>query len=400
MEVKETGMISRKKVLYFFAGYLLSAFGYEFIFFVMTVHVYNLTGSALNMGIFSALSFATRLFSPIYGTMSDRYNRVKLFAVSSAIMGLLIIAIAFLDRVTWIYSIWFVISIFAMVVLNVRTLMMNDIMQRDGNLQANSAVLMILSIARIVAPFAGGLIAAIWAPRMLLFLTGIIYFLATVVIMKIDLEKSNNKEIRSVQGIYHAISEGISYIVKDNSLKFLAFIGIFWRLFLGLQVSLFVVYVKSYFHLGNSAYGIFLTCAGLGGIVGSMIGPFIVKRVEPGKIIIWGMGIHYITFATLGIIDNFSVALAVVLISFMAFYSTVVGMHSIRDHVTKNKIRGRVYGSITAILTPPGIISMLLGGYLADLFMVEKVILAAGLLAFTSLIMTRVIFSGQRIMIP
>jgi len=390
----------RKNALNFFAGYFLSAFGYEFIFFVMTVHVYNLTSSALNVGIFSTVSFIPRLFSPLYGAIGDRYDRAKVFTAASAIVALLIVAIAFVESVAWIYSVWFVISIFAMMIMNVRTLIMTEIMTRNSNLQGNSTVLMILSIARIIAPFAGGLIAAIWTPRALLFLTSAIYFLATIIMTKVSLERKGNAGIRSVQGIFHDISAGITCIVNDHSLRYLAIIAIFWRLFLGLQISLFVVYVKSYFSLGSSAYGLFLTCAGLGSIAGSMIGPLIVKKVEPEKLIMWGMGAHYLTFAALGMIGNFSVALVTVLVSYVTFYSTLVGIHSIRDSVTRSEIRGRVYGSITAILTPAGIASMLLGGYLAGLFGVEKVMLAAGLLAFASLLVTRVVFSGQRIMIP
>jgi DHA3 family macrolide efflux protein-like MFS transporter len=311
----------------------------------------------------------------------------------------LIVGIAFVESLAWIYSIWFVISIFAMMIMNVRTLIMTEIMTRDSNLQGNSTVLMILSIARIVAPFAGGLIAAVWAPRILLFLTSAIYLLATIIITKVSLERRGNAGIRSTQGIFHDILEGITCIVNDHSLRYLALIAVFWRLFLGLQISLFVVYVKSYFSLGSSAYGLFLTCAGLGSIAGSMIGPNIVKRVEPAKLIMWGMGVHYLTFAALGMIGNFSVALVTVLVSYAMFYSTLVGIHSIRDSVTRSEIRGRVYGSITAILTPAGIASMLLGGYLAGLFGVEKVMLAAGVLAFASLMLTRVVFSEQRIMI-
>jgi DHA3 family macrolide efflux protein-like MFS transporter len=217
--------------------------------------------------------------------------------------------------------------------------------------------------------------------------------------VNVNLEKKETAGIRSMQGIFHDISIGITSIANDHSLRYLALIAICWRLFLGLQISLFVVYVQSYFSLGSAAFGLFLTCAGLGSIAGSIIGPLIVKRMEPAKLIMWGMGAHYLTFAALGMIGNFSVALVTVIVSYALFYSTLVGIHSIRDSMTRSEIRGRVYGSITAILTPAGIASMLLGGYLTGLFGIEKVVFAAGLLAFASLMVTKFVFSGQQIMI-
>jgi len=57
-------------------AFLLSAFGYEFMVFVMTVHIYDLTGSAMNVGLFTALTFLPRLFSPYCGSLADRYPRV------------------------------------------------------------------------------------------------------------------------------------------------------------------------------------------------------------------------------------------------------------------------------------------------------------------------------------
>ncbi|HWR31111.1 MAG TPA: hypothetical protein VN631_14890 [Negativicutes bacterium] len=61
-----------------------------------------------------------------------------------------------------------------------------------------------------------------------------------------------------------------------------------------------------------------------------------------------------------------------------------VGLHSLRDKATQADMRGRVYGSVSAILTPPAIVSMLAGGYLANVFGVENVFVGAGTLALTS----------------
>ena len=391
--------MSRKNLINFFAGYLLSAFGYEFVFFVMTVHVYNLTGSALNVGIFTSVSFIPRLFSPLYGTIADRNDRTKVFAATSGAMVVLIAAIAFVDSIVWIYPVWFVISIFAMMIMNVRTLLMTETMQKENNLKGNSTVLILLSFARIVAPFAGGLIAALWTPRSLLFLTSLIYLLAAAVITGIRLQERSSTGIRTAAGILADMKEGVAYIANDSSLRFLATIAIFWRLFLGLQVSLFVVYVKSHFGLGSTAYGLFMTCIGVGSIAGSLFGPLIAKRVELSRLVVLGLGAHYLLFASLGLITDFSMALAAVLVSYAMFYTTLVGLHSIRDRVTRVDIRGRVYGSITAILTPPGIASMLIGGYLAGQYGAEKVILGAGVLAFVSLMATWLAFSRERTMV-
>ena len=53
-----------KDFVAFCLAFLLSAFGYEFLFFIMTIRVYGLTNKAMQVGIFAALTFFPKIFSP------------------------------------------------------------------------------------------------------------------------------------------------------------------------------------------------------------------------------------------------------------------------------------------------------------------------------------------------
>ena len=145
-------MFLQRNTIGFCIAYLLSAFGYEFILFVLTVHVYNLTGSALNVGIFMSLSFLARILSPFYGLITDRYDKRMILGRISFFMGCLIIMMGFINRIDWIYPLWFVASILAMMIMNVRSVIRVEIMGRDSHLSGNSLVLVILNSARIAAP--------------------------------------------------------------------------------------------------------------------------------------------------------------------------------------------------------------------------------------------------------
>jgi Na+/melibiose symporter-like transporter len=307
---------------------------------------------------------------------------------------MLIGVLAFINGIAWIYPLWFVISIFAMAIMNVRTTIMAEIM-RENNVRGNSAVLVILNSARIFAPFAGGITAALWTPRLLLILTSLIYLAAAGFMRCVHLQERPSVGVRTMPGMLTDMKDGITCIIDDHSLRFLAIVAIFWRLFLGLQVSLFIVYVKSFFALGNSAYGLFMTCIAVGGVTGSLLGPGIAKRVEVSKLVVGGLAAHYLLFAALGIIHDFRTALVIAFTGYFLFYATLVALHTIRDRATGSGIRGRVCGSITALLTPPGMASMLLGGYLAGIYGVDMVILGAGLLAFVSLVVIWLAFSKR-----
>ena len=382
-------MSSRINTIRFCMAYLLSAFGYEFILFVLTVHVYNLTGNALNVGIFMSLSFFARLLSPCYGLITDRCDKRRLLAWASFLMGSLAVVMGFAGSIAWIYSLWFVASLLAMVIMNVRSVLRVEIMDRDSHLFGNSVVLVILNTARIGAPLIGGLFAAFWSARSLLYLTGGIYFATTAACFFFEYERINGSPRRTARSIVADLRDGARFIARNNHLGYLAIMGICWRLFLGLQVPLFVVFVKSFLEMNDTAYGLFLASIGIGSILGSIMGPKLAKKTDAKKMINFGLGSHYLLFALLGLTQSFYSALVLVFAGFVVFYATVVAIHSIRDEVTRVDVRGRVYGSINAILAPPGIISMVVGSYLAGVFGVEKVFLWTGILGLVSMFAVR-----------
>jgi MFS family permease len=58
-----------------------------------------------------------------------------------------------------------------------------------------------------------------------------------------------------------------------------------------------------------------------------------------------------------------------------------VAVHCVRDTVTPDGCRGRVYGCITAITAAPALISMLAGGWLADVVGVRALFIAGAVAA-------------------
>ncbi len=136
---------------------------------------------------------------------------------------------------------------------------------------------------------------------------------------------------------------------------------------------------------------------GIGSIAGSLLGPYAAKRVDSMRLIAVGLGLHYASFAALGLCRNYYCALGIIFASYMVFYMTLVGMHSVRDQITQFEIRSSAYGTITAVLTPAAIISMLAGGYLSNQLGPAAVLSGAGLLVLLSL--SVILYLGRNVKI-
>jgi len=374
--------VNKWNMVNFLVAYLLSAFGFEFIFFGMTIYVYEVSQSAFKVGIFAALTFLPRLFASFYGIVADQYSRKEVFAWVTAITGCLVTMMVLNSSIFWIYLVWLFISVLLTFIFNVRTALMTEIMTQDNYLRGNSLVLILLNSAKVCSPVLAGAASAAFGITSLFYCTGIIYFLSALFCTRIRLAAVNTE--KKERKIMTDLKEALQYMRRNPDVKFLLSVGVLWRLFIGLQVSLFVIYIKSYLSGSDTDYGMFMTAIGVGSILGSLVGPWLVKRAPYSSVIFWGMSLHYASFILLGLLHDFYAALIIVFLSYTIFYATLVGLHSLRDKATQIDMRGRVYGSVTAIMTPPAIVSMLAGGYLASLFGVEKVLTGAGISALVS----------------
>ncbi len=383
-------MSKQRNALMYFSALLLSAFGYEFIFFIMTLHVYDLSKNALNIGIFTALTFIPRLFSSLIGGIADKVGKVKCFVLSAIIVSILMFLMSLAVDIRQIYMIWFLTAIFLTFIVNVRSSLMAEIMNREQYTTGNALVLSLLNGAKLLGPLLGGFITSLYRIELLLYFTCVVYLLVAASSACIRIAEGEGQDR---PGFFENAKKGFAFMLENHIFRLLASISFFWRLFLGLQLSLFVVYIKSFLSGTSEQYGVFITVMGLGSIIGSLLGPYAARRVPPMRLIAVGLGLHYLSFAVLGLSRSYYLALAIIFTGYMVFYMTLVGMHSERDRVTRFDIRSSAYGTVTAILTPPAIISMLAGGYLANIYGSPAVLSASGLLALLSLYI--ILFLGR-----
>lgn len=375
-----------RNILVFFSVYLLSAFGYEFIFFIMTLHIYDLSKNALNIGIFTTLTFIPRLFSSLMGGAADKIGKGKCLFFSASAVSVLLFLMSYLQNMNQIYVIWFMASVFLTFIVNVRGSLMAEIVSREHYTSGNAFSLAVLNGAKLLGPLAGGFIIMLYQIKPLIYFTCAIYILAAVIAALLkDTREIKENHTGAKVSFWDNAKKGFQFMFVNKVFGLLAAIAFAWRLCLGLQVSLFIIFIKT--HLGGSSeqYGVFITMMGIGSIGGSLMGPLAAKRVNSLRLIIFGLSLHYLSFAALGLCNNYYGALAIIFSSYLVFYMTLVGLHAVRDQITMDDIRSSAYGTVTSILTPPAIFSMLAGGYLANRFGSSIVLFGAGMLAFLSL---------------
>jgi len=370
----------------FWSAFALSALGYEITFFAMTLIVFNRRRDPFDVGLFTALTFAPQLVAPFFGMVSARIGGRTGLSAACGVAGVLIACVGMVKGALPLFVVWFLVSCLFVFISNVRTTLMVDLMGRRENRKGNSAVLLTLNAARIVVPILGGIASLALPPQIFFGLIGIVYLIAMCLAWMSDTAPVQRKNEGAI-GPIGPFLRGVREIAGHPDLSFLAVIVILRQVFLGVQTSLLVVYVKSLLRFGDLEYGYFMGAIGAGSIVGSLLGLRWGSQGRQRLPLAVGLSVHFLGFAALGFVRSLEGAIALMSGSFIMFYATLVSLHSLRDRSTSSKSRGEVYGTITAAGVLPAVISMLVGSFLIRTMGIRWVLIASGTCATGCLVL-------------
>jgi MFS transporter, DHA3 family, macrolide efflux protein len=376
--------LGTRNTIAFFASYLLSAFGYEFVFFISILQIFKATNNPVLAGLLTAFTVLPKCFSPFYGVITDRFRKETVFRSTVIVVGLLILLMGFAPNLPVRFGFWFLISFGLAMIANARTVMMTEILPNRGYVNGNVGILLSLNVAKLFAPLLGGILVSSLPARSLYFLAASFYLLAVLSSAFLDLPEQPRKQQGAIDFIKQ-VRSALSYVRGNSNLMALRYLLWTKALFLGFQVSLYVVYVKSYLQESDFNFGLFMTVISLGSITGALIASLLGLRLRSLKVIVAGLAFQYASLIGLGFIRSYPIALALMFTSFVFFYISAIALHSVRDTSTRHDIRGTVYGSVSAIGAPLNVLSMLVGTWLAGRYGVEKVYAVGGALAMLSM---------------
>jgi DHA3 family macrolide efflux protein-like MFS transporter len=372
----------------YWLAYTLSAIGFELILFVSMVVLFDLTKTALSMGTFAAIrSFCLLAFGPISGVCVDRWERKNIFLGCNALLAVVILMMKYLQGAFCIYFLWFLASFLFVFLRPARVALITNLFPKEDYFKANSAFTISLNLSKTGAPLIGGLLL-ISLPRewvinaIVLFFGLSLIMISTVNFRSSSLERSNKKQ---PSWTWQDSMTGIFFLLAHKGLRLYLLINMLRLLFLGSQIPLYIVYIKTFLRGSTEDYSLFMTILGIGGVIGSFLAGGIENFLKRKTIIYGGLGASYLSFALLPIYPTFIFALIMMGLSNLFLYIAHVAIHSDVQKMTPDEIRGKVFASTPLLSIPIGLISIFVATPLADRIGVEWIFLFSGLLALSTL---------------
>lgn len=384
MKSKQAEKLFNKDFVLLWQGQAVSQIGTQvasiaLIFWIkQSIDLASLVG--ISVMIFT-LTFA--LFTPVGGTIADRFSRKKIFIISDIVCGIASLLLAyfmfrFADDPLLVIAIIFVVqfifglarsffnpAIFASV---------PDIVPEKDLTKANSMRNSTRQIAVLIGQGAGGLFFKLLGGPLIFLINGLTYLFSAIsecfikIPQKTEKKDHNSSLKESLASFFNETWSGIMYLWEQQGMRRVLLMFALLNFFISPYIILLPFYVEDFLGIGPEWYGYLM--GGFGG--GTALGYVLVSTLNfSGKLRSWIVAGSLVVFSLISAGYGF-IRIPILALVLFVFGGVILGFFTIVFETsvqlkTESEMRGRVSGAIN--FASQGLIPLGMGlfGIIADL---------------------------------
>lgn len=357
-----------------------SQWGDVFASVALALLVFDLTGSGLGVGgVVAAEILPVLLLAPIAGTLVDRLPRVPVMVSADLLRAALAVGLIFFDgHVAAVYLIAFGLSVGTVFFNPAASSTLPALVADQELIAANSGIWTAAVLSQIALAPAAGIAYATLGPDPAFGLNAASFLVSALVIGGLHLPAPASSVAR--RGWLRDALQGARLLAGDRLLRALGIGQLLAALSAGATSALLVVLARDHLHLPASRYGLLL--GGIG--IGAALGPLVLIRVvsDPrrpafvfGPYLLRGL-VDLVLAATTAL----PVAMAALLTYGLGTSTGAVTFNSLLQAHTPSAARGRVFATFDLIWQLGRLLSIALGGIIADAIGISAVYYFGGAL--------------------
>jgi MFS family permease len=373
---------NRNFIILFLSGAIVSLGGkvYEL---ALPLILYEATHSSVVMGTMRAIEFLPNLLLAMFiGVYIDRVNKKKFMQVAILIQIIFLIILYTLVQtgypyLIFFYSIGFLLMTSNYSYANVRISIVKQVIPRELLTSANAKFSFTITLITIMGPAISGFVLLFSNLHNSLLITSIALIIGLIAshFLKMD------EDIKSMKsGLWQEFIDGWRELRSNRPLWLITLIVIFTNASAGMINVMVIFFAKDTLQLDNSQIGLVLSCAGLGGLVGSFLVGYVRKKFMTGPLL--GVTLLLNGFTYLIIYLSSDVVLLGLALLLEGIFGTIfsVCVWTLRQETTPSHMIGRVSG-ITGSMFKIGLpLTMFGAGWIAEIFSASYVFLLAGIM--------------------
>lgn len=342
----ELSMLFRQSgFLSFWIARLFTIGGYQMLCVAIGWHLYDITGSALDLGMIGLVQFLPRvLFVLPAGHVADYFDRRRIAAASQLLQALCAFAlVAGLARPEYarpmIYLVSFLVGVGRTFEFPATQAMLPRIVSGALLPPAVAISASAVQVATIASPALGGLMYALGA-GVVYFLTGGLYLAACVLMLRVKFVASETVPLPPQPG-WGGLLAGVRFIKSRPAVLGAISLDLF-AVLLGGATALLPIYAKDILHAGPWALGLLRAAPAVGALaMGAWLARYPI-RAQVGKVMFGAVAIFGLATIVFGISTSPVLSFVALTILGAADMVSVVIRSAFVQLETPDEMRGRV----------------------------------------------------------
>lgn len=361
-------LIRNRRYFPLWLGQLISNLGDTLHYIALVIWVYERTGSSL--AVSGAVFFEVVpviLFAPIAGIVIDRFSRKAILIASDVIRAILVLALLVVTELWQIYAVITLLTTAATFFNPAINATLPTLLDEEDLLAANSVSWSTGRFVQIIgSALAVGVIQAIGVGAMFV-VNASTFLISALLLLFLPVPPGRTFPARGWCGFVADASEGLQFARRNRFVTHLIAVQALASLSTGATSALLVVLAQEHYHLPPGGFGSFILAIG----VGALLGPVLLTLLTRGTAgrpfwlfipyVIRGLGDMLLGVA--------SVPALAWLLLFVYGLNTSSGMVLYQTWVQRlvpDRVRGRVFTWLDVVWNVMKVLSLGIGGWLAQ----------------------------------
>lgn len=348
----------------------ISQWGDAFNTVALALLIYALTGSGLGVsGVVVAEIIPVLILAPLAGTLVDRFPWVRIMIAADLARAGLAFLLPFLDtHLSAVYAIAVGLSAAAVFFNPAAQSVLPAIVGERDLVAANSGLWTAAVVSQVVLAPLAGIVVVGFGYRWAFWINAASYLLSAAVLRRLRVPGNLHTTGRGTGwGTWYAEARaGIVAVAGHRLLRALAAGQFLAALSAGATGALLVVLAQEHLTLPAGDYGWLLGAIG----VGAAIGPLLLTKVtdDPRRavFVLGPFVLRALVDVVLATVTGLAAAMAALLAYGIGTSTGAVTFNSLLQTETPQPLRGRVFAGFDMLWQTGRLLSLLLGGLLAD----------------------------------
>ena len=360
--------------------------GDHFTFLALMIVLNQATGSAGAIGLLMIVMTLPRLlFGMVAGVFVDRWDRQRLMVAADALRGLLSLGLVWAatsQHIWLVYPLGFLTSAVGVFFMPARGAIMKTILRPDELLPANILLQTTYTITLVIGPALAGILIGTLGVGPAFVFDALTFFVSAGLVATLALPKlwRDDGQATKTAGFWSEFNDGLAFVQASRSIMGLLLVLTVISLATGAVNVLFVPFMMNVIHVGATELGLADSVQGLGMIAGGVLAAGVAARLRASHIMAGGLFLAGLAITAIGLAPSFPVVLALLLVVGVIVTPIEATIPAVMQKLVPLEKMGRVGGTMNTSQSMATLVSMGIGGIVADIVGPRTVFVAAGLI--------------------